>query len=372
MTVVTGVSAIPIEVGVTPLEEGGLAPYVSNHDVVQTRERMLVKVETDTGVTGWGELLVTMESPEATKSVIEHVLAPELIGHPVGEIREFIEDFYFPYVNIDTFLGGIEMALWDALGQDLGVPVHQLLGGTVQDEIPIAHVLGILDPEESARYAEQAYNKGFSTLKTKAGPDWREDVDRLAAMYDAVDGEMEFRLDPNQGWTTEETVRAAAMLEDAGIYLQYLEQPQRFETYGGYRELKSRIQTPLAVNEDTYFRYNLHHLLKNDAIDIAVVDIVPGGGILRTQELAALANHAGVSVAHHNGFDLGIKTAAVLHTIATTPGIDLPPDSVYYAWEDYILEEPLPVSEGTMEVPEGAGLGVEVDETAVQRHRIDT
>jgi L-alanine-DL-glutamate epimerase-like enolase superfamily enzyme len=371
MAIVSDVEAIPVSIGVRPLEDGGIAPYVSNHDVVHSRDRMLIRVSTEAGTTGWGEFLVTMESPTATKAVIDSVIAPELIGRSTREIRDFVESFYYPYVTVDPYLGGVEMALWDAFGKELGVPVHQLLGGAVREEVPVAYCLGILDAEESAKYAERAQREGFSTLKTKAGRDWREDVERLAAMYDAVDGEMEFRLDPNQGWSPEETTRVASMLEDAGIYLQYLEQPQRVDTYGTYRELRSRIKTPLAVNEDTYSRYNLHHLIKADAIDVAVVDLVPAGGIMRTRELAGLADHAGVSVAHHNGFDLGIKTAAVLQTIATTPAIDLAPDSVYYAWDDHVLQSPLAVTDGSMTVPDGPGLGITVDEDAVERFRTD-
>jgi len=371
MGVIADVRAVPVELDLRSLEDGGLAPYVSNHDIVESRERMLVRVETEDGTTGWGEFLVTMESAAVTKSVVENVIAPELVGRETTEIRDFVESFYYPYVTVDPYLGGVEMALWDALGKELGVPVYQLLGGAVREEVPVAYCLGILGPDESARYAERARRQGFSTLKTKAGPDWREDIDRIAAMHDAVDGELEFRLDPNQGWSPEETVRVAATLEDAGIYLQYLEQPQRAGSYGPYRELRSRTQTPLAVNEDTYSRFNLHHLIKADAIDVAVVDIVPGGGILRTRELAALATHADISVSHHSGMDFGIKTAAMLQTVATTPAIDLASDSVYYAWADDLLEEPLDVSDGAMTVPEGPGLGVEVDEDRVEHHRID-
>lgn len=371
MGVIADVVAIPVELGLEPLEEGGLAPYVSNHDIVRSRERMLVRVETEDNTVGWGEFLVIMESAAATKAVIDDVIAPELVGRSTTEIRDFVESFYYPYISIDPFLGGVEMALWDVFGKELGVPVHQLLGGSVREEIPITYCLGILDPDEAAEHAVRAARNGFSTLKTKAGHDWRKDVERIAAMYDAVDGEMDFRLDPNQGWSPEKTVRVAATLEDAGIYLQYLEQPQRVASYGSYQGLRSRIQTPVAVNEDTYSRFNLHHLIKADAIDVAVVDIVPGGGILRTRELAALATHGDVSVSHHSGMDFGIKTAAVLQTVATTPAIDLAPDSVYYAWEDELLESPLPVSDGMMPVPKGPGLGIAVDENAVERHRVD-
>lgn len=370
---ISEVEAIPVAMDIKPLEEPyGLAPYRSNHDAIESRKRMLIRVETEKGITGWGETLMLMESSEATKAVIDHVIAPELVGRDIDDIQSFTEAFYFPYTRIHPFIGAIETALWDAHGKTLGASVSELLGGRVVNEVPIAFCLGILSPEESREHAVFAKDAGFEVLKTKAGLDWSEDVNRLQAMYDAVDGELDFRLDPNQGWTFEESVRATAALEDAGIYLQYLEQPMRIDTYGAYAKLRSRTRTPIAVNEDTYFERNFSHLLKVDAVDVGVIDLVPTGGILATKDLAATAAEAGVSLSHHSGFDLGVKTAAMLHTVATTPAINLASDSVYYAWDDNIIEEPLPIKDGAMPVPEGPGLGVTIDESKVERYRTDT
>ena len=369
---VTDIAAIPVTMDVKPLESDlGLAPYVSNHDTVESVRRMLVRVDTDDGVTGWGEMLVGMKSAVVTKAVVDDVIAPELIGRDVGEIRGFVDSFYFPYAKVRPFVGAVETALWDAFGKTVGQPVYRLLGGKSRDRVPIATCLGILGPEESRTYAKRAVEYGFSTLKTKAGPDWREDVARIVAMSDAADGELEFRLDPNQGWTFEDAVRVATRLEAEDTLLQYLEQPVRIDTYSTYASLRNRVRTPIAVNEDTYFPRNLQFLLRADAIDVAVVDLVPAGGILRVREQVAMAANAGVSVSHHCGFDLGVKTAAMLHTVASTPGINLPPDSVYYAWEDYVIAEPFEVEDGTLPVPNGPGLGVEVDEKKVERYRCD-
>lgn len=370
---ISRVDAIPVEVGVRPLdEEFGLAPYRSNHDSVTRRRRLLVRIETDDGTVGWGEMLVAMTSSEATKAIFDHVISPELVGRDVDEIRSFVNSFYFPYTRIHPFIGAAEMAMWDALGKQLGTSISTLLGGATTDSVPVAYCLGLLDPEQSRKQAAFARDAGFTALKTKAGPDWRQDIDRLQAMHEAVNGELEFRLDPNQGWSFEEAVRAGAALEDEGIYLQYLEQPCRIDTYGTYEKLRSRLRTPIAVNEDTYFERNFSHLLKTDAVDVGVVDMIPAGGILKLKDQAALAEEAGVSLSHHCGFDLGIKTAAMLHTVASTPAINLPSDSVYYSWDDYLLEEPLQLSDGAYPVPTEPGLGVTVDEAAVERHRIDT
>lgn len=366
------VEAIPIRMGVASLETDlGLAPYVSNHDSVESVDRVLIRIETTTGELGWGEMLVALKSYQVTQTVIEKVIAPELEGVSISEARGVLEDFYYPYVRLDPFLGAVSTAIWDLLGKQFGAPISDLLGGTVNDVVPIAFCLGIMDPESAGEHAVEAKNAGFTRLKTKAGPDWKADVERLVAMDRAVNGALEFRLDPNQGWTTTEAVRALSQLEEQGILLEYIEQPLRTETPGSFASLRSRTTTPIAVNEDTYFRGNLATLLQEDAIDVAVIDLVPTGGLTAARNQAAEASAAGISVSHHCGFDLGIKTAAVLHLAASTPAIDLPPDSVYYGWEDYLLKKPLELQDGAYPVPDEPGLGVAIAENKLEQYRLD-
>jgi L-alanine-DL-glutamate epimerase-like enolase superfamily enzyme len=194
---ITDVEAIPVAMGVGPLEDGGLSPYVGGQGVV--------------------------------------------------------EDFFFEYLHVQSFLGGVEMAMWDALGKHVGQPVHRLIGGKCTDRVDLARCLGILPPEESREHAKRARELGYDVLKVKAGRDWREDVDRLIAMHEAANGELELRIDPNQNWAFPDAVRVGARLEDAGVYPQYLEQPIRIDSFGTLDKLRSRLRTPIAANEDTYF-----------------------------------------------------------------------------------------------------------------------
>jgi len=367
---VTDVSAIPVEMGVRPRSEpGGLAPYVTNHGQVESMERMLIRVETAGGVTGWGEIRSSL-AIETTRSVIENDLAPELVGRSVADVEAFTDSFFWEYLDAGPFLGGVEVAMHDALGKHRGVPVHELLGGATRESVEFAYCAGIESPEKSREHARRALDRGFSVLKTKAGRDWQEDVERILAMDDEADGELEFRLDPNQGWTADEAVRVGAALEDAGVYCQYLEQPVRIDSVRTYESLRNRLRTPIAVNEDTYFDRNLFEHGAAGAVDAAVIDHVPAGGLRAAKRQAGVADDAGISLAHHNAFDLGIKTAAVLHLVASEPRIDLPPDTIYYAWEDDVIAEPFSVEDGEIAVPEGPGLGVEVDEGKVEEYRI--
>jgi L-alanine-DL-glutamate epimerase-like enolase superfamily enzyme len=190
-------------------------------------------------------------------------------------------------------------------------------------------------------------------------------------MNEEVDGRLQFRLDPNQGYTVEDAVRVCAKLSDAGVYLQYLEQPIRIDAHGSLAQLRSRTRQPIAANEDTYRDRNLRQVIAADAIDVAVLDFTPAGGISGLRQLAGIAEDAGLSTVHHCAFDLGVRTAAVLHAVSGIPGFNLPSDTVYYGWERDIITDPFEISEGQVDVPSDPGLGISVDTEAVDRYRLD-
>jgi len=367
---ITDIEAIPVEIDVAPLtEEFGVAPYVAGHTTVETTSRLVIRVETDENIVGWGET-TTEPEPTVAMRLVETVIEPELIGRNVWEIEDVLEAFGYQYVRVTPYLGGVEMALWDALGKRLGVPIHQLLGGKQTDDLAVAYCVGILDPERSAEQARWAQDQGFDVVKTKGGLDMDHDVERIVAMDEAVDGQLQFRLDGNQTMNFEEATAVAARLEDEGVYLQYFEQPIRIDNVGGYKRFRQRHRTPIAVNEDAYHERNVFQLVREDAIDAVVVDMVPIGGLLATKKLMGLCDDAGISVAHHSAFDLGIKTAAVLQFAATSSTMELPPDRVNYALEADVVEERFEISEGRMAVPDSPGLGVSVSEANVREHRV--
>ncbi|PSQ57732.1 N-acylamino acid racemase [Halobacteriales archaeon SW_7_71_33] len=366
---ITSVEATPVRVDIEPRTEPfGVAPYVAGYTTFEEILRLVVRIETEDGVVGWGETTVGPEPTLAT-TAIEEVVAPAAVGRPVWQVESFLDSFDYPYVQIRPYVAGVEMAMWDALGKTKGLSLHQLLGGKRVDELSVAYCLGITDPEEAVAQARWARDQGFEVIKTKGGLDVNDDVERLVAMNEAVGHETEFRLDGNQTMSFGEAVETGARLEDEGVYLQYFEQPLRTDTVGGYARLRQRLRTPIGVNEDTYHEYNLFELVREDAIDAAVVDMVPVGGLLPTKKLMGVADAANLSVAHHASFDLGIKTAAVLHFVAASPVMDLPPDRVNYSLSDDVVEDRFEVSEGRMTVPEGPGLGVSVDREAVEELR---
>ncbi|RQG86650.1 mandelate racemase/muconate lactonizing enzyme family protein [Natrarchaeobius halalkaliphilus] len=384
--VITDVEAIPVEIGLKPLEEDhGLAPYIMGRlEYLESARRVIVKLTTSEGITGWGETAV-VHSPSITKSIIETVVADIVVGEPVWKFETLHEYYGSHYIDSSVFLSGVEMAMWDAFGKHNDCPLHQLLGGKQTNRVDFSYCYAINTIEKSTERMRDVRDAGFDVVKTKVGgygadtaPDdfayersIDSDVERLIAMYDAVDGEVELRADANQSWTVSDTTRIAARLEDAGVYLGYIEQPIRTDNVGSYKRLRQRLRTPIAVNEDLYHPGNFYELVREDAIDVGVIDMIPVGGIVPMKKMASLAEEADVSLAHHCGFDLGVKTAAMLHAISTTPAIDLHSDTTYYALEDHIIEDPFEFEDGSLSVPSAPGLGVTIDEEKLDTIRTD-
>lgn len=384
---ITNIEAFAVNIPLVPFEDGGIGPYVTNHNSLTDMDRVLVRVDTDEGLSGWGEVRVFL-TPKATVSIIEDGIRPLVIGQSPFELETLRRQVFIEYANADLFFAPVEVACWDIVGKSLGKPVYELLGGWTAPsqtdkrhrvhqneyvdahEIEVAYCLGILSPEQSRQRAAEVLDAGYSVLKTKAGRDPKNDVARIKAMYDAVDGKLEFRLDPNQGWTIDQAIRVGSKLADAGIYLQYMEQPIRVDAHKSMASLKSQTGQPIGPNEDTYIPHNLRRLIDAGAIDVAVLDLTPAGGITGLRQQAAIAEDAGIPIAHHCAFDLGIRTAAILHAVHGIPGFSLPPDSVYYGWEDDVIASPFDIADGTLRVPQDPGLGIEVDRNSIEEYRI--
>jgi L-Ala-D/L-Glu epimerase len=392
---VSDIEIIPVEIPTNSRdEELGLAPYIGGFAIEEQpedlsleealercedesyRSRLLVRLETDEGITGWGEMPGSADSAPMVRSIIEQLIEPKLLDHPVWNIEALLEEFTndaygLGYRDPTAYFGGVEMAMWDALGKEAGKPVYQLLGGKVTDSVPVAFCMGIMPIDDARQKAREAREHGFDVIKTKGSRYWRRDVERLVAIHEAVDGEVDLRLDPNRMWSDDVALRVGAKLAAVGVHLEYLEQPIDSDSFGSLKRLRERLTQPIAINEDAYLPHHVYHAVTEDAIDAAVVDMQPSGGLLGLKRLAGLAAEANVSLSHHSGHDLGIKNAAKAHAYASMPQLDLAFDCTLYTATDDVLEEPLEIENGRMAVPERPGLAGPIDEATITEYRTD-
>lgn len=340
-----------------------IAPYQSRYRAGTSKEALLIRLETENGLVGWGETPDDWigKSFEGTP---EHQLRSQVLGRDPFEL----EGWYAENTLGCYLASGVEMAMWDLMGQTTRQPLYRLLGGAVRRKIELAACMGIRPYDEAKAIARQYLDEGFTTLKTKAGRHAEEDLEMVRGIRDGVGDKLKLRIDPNQGYTPEVAFPLARDLEKYN--LEYFEQPMPQQLLAEAARLRRRTTTPIALNESVTTLEISLQILQLNAADVLLPDTYQCGGILAVKKIAALCESARIPCVFHCAHDLGLKTAAMLHVVASTPNFTLANDCTYYGLVDDIIAPLHRIERGTMEVPEGPGLGVVVDENKVAKYRV--
>lgn len=362
---ITDVRARPVAVPLT-------TTFASSLGAKDTTVRTIVEVFTDTGLVGLGEGLRGRPTADAVER-----LRPVLIGLNPLDIERLLDHvrmvpFFYGYVGYSA-LGAVEMACFDLLGKTAGLPLYALLGGRYRDRVPATGLLtrgmtapgqGTL-PEQIVRAARMLIDMyGVGALKFKGSHDPAEDAVVMMALREALP-DVRLRVDPNGAWSVHETVTVGRRLEDCGM--EWLEDP----CWGleAMAEARSRVRIPFCTNMCVVRTEEIGPAVRLRAVDVIHGDAAKWGGVLATKRLAACCEAFGLGMSMHSGGELGIGTACHLHLAASTPQVRHAIDSMYYLLADDVVKTPRWRFEaGSYPVPEGPGLGVELDEEKVERY----
>src|SRR4051812_5167784 len=340
-----------------------LAPYRSHIRSSSTTQSAIVCVETDEGITGWGEHNVNF-LPDISARRMEQA-AQWAIGREAQNIARFHQE-----CPLESRLkSGIELALWDICGKAVGLPVAALLGGVIRDRIEVAACMGIQSYIQAKEMAAWYVAQGFGTLKTKAGADMHEDLEMVRGVRDAVGQRLKLRIDPNRAYSPQQALELAGQLEHYG--LQYLEQPIPAEPLSDATWLRRQTSVPIALNESVIGPASVLEILQADAAAFILPDTHIAGGILPCVTIGRICEAAGIPCIMHCGHDLGPKTAAMLHVAASCAGYSLANDTTYYGLEDDVITDRISIERGTIAVPRKPGLGIECDAERLARYKID-
>jgi len=331
--------------------------------------RLLVRVETDEGIVGWGETFAHVFVEAVLKNCIPLVIGVD--PHDIEYIHGKIEGAgFYHHKRASTYAScAIEMACWDIIGKAAGEPLFKLLGGKLRSMIPCAaYLLNIGSPETMARQAEQYKNQGYKTIKVKIGKDRNGDIAIVDAIRGAIGPDVELRVDVNGAWTVATAKRQLKKLEKYD--LEYVEQPVKLEDLQGLAELRRMSKIPIAVDESAFTDEDVLSIITTRAADVILIDPHEAGGLWEAKKEAAIAEAAGIPVGIHRAGELGISKAALLHLVASTPNMFLAIDD-FQILSDDITKEQLAAVDGYLIVPEGPGLGVEVDGEKLARYQSD-
>jgi len=319
---------------------------------------LIVKVETDSGLVGWGEGTGAFGKDPT----------PILKGAHAGDIEKI-------HALLETAgigrgpISGIEMALWDILGKTAGLPIHRLMGGRNRTRVEFTACFGLKEPAQSAATARAYIDRwGFKSLKTKAGNDPDEDLRIAEAVQKEIGDEAFLRPDANAGYAPGVAIYVLSKLRDLGI--RYYEDPCAWEHTQTLSHIRAQTGIKILVNMGLNSLENVRRILNGNAADFLMPDTPVSGGLLKVAELTRAAQAWNAPCLMHCSHDLGLKTAAVTHLAAALPNFSGPSDTCYHGLTDDILATPFKFENGTLPVPEGPGLGVEVDEKKVEKYRI--
>lgn len=342
--------------------------FVSSFEVRRGTTRTVVRLRTDDGLVGWGE---TMHGDPVAALTIK--LFDTYRGRSPYETEAIAAElamvpFFYGYLGFAA-LAGLEMACHDLMAKSAGQPLYNLLGGVVKDHIDLTYVLTPPETADSGTssdivaQARDAVNRGYSALKLKGSHAPAVDLGYLEAVREQLP-DIALRVDPNGHWPLAETLQYGARIEE--LRLQYLEDP--CPDLATMAQVRERIAVPLCTNMCVVRFEDVVPALKLGAVDVVHGDIFKWGGLAPTKRLASVCATTGWGMNLHSGGELGLATAAHLHVAAATPQISYPIDTVYYLFDDDILEQPLPIDNGQLAVPNGAGLGVEPDPAQLDRY----
>lgn len=349
-----------------------------------------VRIDTDTGISGWGEPIVEGRAHTVAAAV------EELSDYLIGKDPRHIEDhwnvlyrggFYRGGPILMSALAGIDQALWDIHGKALGVPVHTLLGGPVRERIRVYSWIGGDRPADTARAAAEAVARGFTAVKMNATEEVQfvdshakvtRVLENVQAVRDAVGNDVGLAVDFHG--RVHKPMAKVLMRELAPFNLMFIEEPVLSEHLEAIPELAALSPAPIALGERLYSRFDFKHVLQTGGVDILQPDPSHSGGITETRKIAAMAEAYDVALALH--CPLGpIALAANLQLDAVCYNAFIQEQSLGIHYNasndllDYLVDRtPFQYQDGFVSIPDGPGLGIEinqayVDERAAEGHR---
>jgi muconate cycloisomerase len=352
---------------------------------------ILVRMTDSDGRVGWGEAPALKdwggefgryfgESALITKTVIDTYLGPAVKGLDLGNFVEL-------HARMDAVIRGypyskaaVEFAAYDLAGRWLGVPVHTLLGGKARSRIPVTHSIGLISIEEARTEVAKVVAEGIKTIKVKIGVDPERDIAMVDTVREVAGDAVEICVDANEGYQTPgEAVQIARRMEKNR--LKYVEQP----VMGIERiaEVGRRIDAPVMADESAWNAHDAVQIIRSGGIQIVSIYTTKAGGLYRAMEVGAVCRASGIVCNVNGSIETGVGNLANVQVAAACPAVTLscvipvstPAEAqsgqvggIYY--RDDLLAEPMRLVDGAIVVPEGLGMGIDVDRAKIEKYRV--
>ena len=341
-------------------------------DIEHTMPGVILRIGTDGGLVGWGEAApwaVFTNTAEASAAAISRYFKPLLIGADPMRVTTLMRGIDKAVTGQGDAKAAVEMALLDIAGKRLGAPVSTLIGGRHRERIPLSVSIANPDFDEDLDFARDVVARhGVNIFKVKTGfTSHAEDMRRMARLKEALPATADIRVDYNQGLDPWDAIRQLKEIET--FRPTFIEQPVKRHQRAAMAEITRALDTPIMADESVFDPVDAVELVRDRFAKLVSIKIMKAGGIARAREVAAITEAAGITAYGGTMFEAGLAIAAGLHLVSATPNIALGAEfyTSTFVMGVEILATPIRIEAGETIVPDGPGLGVEVDEDAVKR-----
>jgi muconate cycloisomerase len=333
---------------------------------------ILVEVDTDEGLTGYGESIGT-PSAGGIQSFIKLAGAHCINRSPFENAQLMAEAYHALFQALGTcssprfggqVLAGLEMALWDLMGKATGLAAHELMGGAVRSEI---QYFGFAQGETAEAIAAEAKilaESGCEVIYFKVGRGDALDIAIAQQVRAAIGPQKRLRMDPNEHWSP---VRATRLIRKMCEFdVEFIEQPTNCESVAALAQVRANSPVAIAADQLVFTPYDAYNVCRENAADLIVLGLHETGGLLRFSKVAHIAEAAGIDICIHGLYETGITTCAANQVAATIPNLDDGNQYMNHFLEWDIVKSPgLSLQNGKLPVLKGPGLGFELDWDAI-------
>jgi muconate cycloisomerase len=360
------IDVIPIEIPLsTPVR-------MATHTITRAAN-VLVRMESADGVVGWGEAAeahnMTGDLQPGVVAAARH-LAAHYLHADARRLRALAREADRAIHANTTAKSALDMAAHDLVARSRGVALHELLGGAVRSRIPALCIVGSGDPDADAARAADNQAAGYREFKLKVGmADVDTDAAAAIAVREAIGPRATLGTDANQSLSVARAIRFARLADAAG--LAYLEQPLRGVDLTGMATIRNATSLPLSVDEGLHSVGQILDYAAAGSVDGVALKLIKTGGVAATIVALELADLLGLSVNLSGKIaETSIASTALAHVAAAAPSLAWGFSVTNHTLEGDVVRQPLAVTGGEVHVPEGPGLGVDIDEQAVAHYRV--
>ena len=291
-------------------------PFKTALRTVERVEDIIVEIYTDTGNIGFGEApptgVITGDTIGSIIGAIEDHIKKSIIGMDIENFETVIQKLNKCIVKNTSAKAAVDIALYDLYGQLYKAPLYKLLGG-FRKEITTDITISVNEPEEMVRDSIDAIKRGYKTLKIKVGKDSKKDLERMKAIRQAIGYDAQLRIDANQGWKPKEAVKVLREMEDAGLNIEFVEQPVIAHDIDGLKFVTDNVSIPVLADESIFSPMDALNVLERRAADLINIKLMKTGGIYNALKICSLAEIHGIECMIGCMLEAKVSVTAAVH-----------------------------------------------------------